>query len=110
MKELLEKVEAALEQCMQLVIVTAIAEVKPVTGAHPEIDWSKNPAVAITKINLIQGDIETVYDEKLMSGEFQAIRDLHAAREKQGQEIIARNVEVLRGLYRLATGQDEEGE
>ena len=60
MEELLEKIRNALQNLITLEIVTAVG---PITGGpekKPDIDWSEDPKVILTKIDLIQGDIKTL--------------------------------------------------
>ena len=54
-----------------------------------------------SKIDLLDGDIETLIDEKFSSDENKHLMDFHLEREKQGQAIIKGNIEALKALVGL---------
>ena len=105
-KDLLEKLEGALNNAVTLEIVTAVGRVKRGAPATPEegsldLDWENNPVVALTKINLLAGDIKTVYPEEFVTGPFVDLKSFHAEREKQGHQILQGNLEAIRQLIKL---------
>ena len=100
---LIEKIEDALEKAVTLEIITAVGQIKGGPEKEAEIDWGQNPKVILTKINLLQGDIETVFDPAYVTGDYQALRDFHMAREKEGYDIVHKNLDALKELYTLAT-------
>ncbi len=100
--ELMDKIKKALDNLVTLEIITAVGQVKLGDKVSPEIDYSKNPKVILTKINLIQGDIKTVYDPEFVTGEYQSLKDFHAKREDEGYEIIKTNIETLKSLFNFA--------
>lgn len=63
----------SLENLVTLEIVTAVGHIRAATEdkaadteqSFPDIDYNKNPKMILTKINLLQGDIKTVYHEEI---------------------------------------------
>jgi len=108
LKLLVQKIENALDNLVTLEILTAVGQVqfKPKSGSpenagrnFPDLDYEQNPKVILTKINLLQGDIKTVFNEEFVTGNFQSLRDFHANREKEGYEIVKKNLAALKELY-----------
>lgn len=101
--ELIERIKDALNNLVTLEITTAVGDVALTEGKKaPSIDYSKNPKVIMTKINLLQGDITTVFHEEYVTGQYQSLRDFHAAREKEGYDMIKANIAALEKLLELA--------
>ena len=97
-EDLLDKLHRAINNAVTLEIVTAVGFVKP----DPlDIDWAREPVVALSKINLLLGDIKTVYPEEFVTGSYQSLKDFHAQREREGHQIIENNIKVLKELYAL---------
>lgn len=99
---LLARIKEAITNLVTLEIVTAVGEVKEVNGKSLEIDLSKNPSIILTKIDLLQGDIKTVYHENFVTGEYKELKEFHKLREEQGHEIIKNNIETLKKIYDFA--------
>ena len=101
---ILVKLQRAVENLVELRIVTAIGSVKQGGGNRPEpdIDFAHNPDVILTKIDLVQGDITTIISPNLMAPEFDDLRDFHAAREAQGLDIVRKNVDTVIELLKAA--------
>ena len=59
------------------------------------------PKSMYSRIDLLQGDITTIYDPEFITGELTSLREFHQDREKQGQEIIQGNIKTLRDLVKL---------
>ncbi|MDM8552209.1 hypothetical protein QUF72_19140 [Desulfobacterales bacterium HSG2] len=70
--------------------------------SFPDIDYGKDPKMILTKINLLQGDIKTVYNEEFVTGEYKSLREFHAAREKEAHNIVMQNIAALERLLRLS--------
>lgn len=51
--------------------------------------------VAMTQIDLLDGDITTVFSEDFLKEPYNTLLDFHAEREKRGQEIIQGNLKEL---------------
>lgn len=100
----ISKLQRAVENLVELRIVTAVGSVKQGTGNQPDpdIDYSQNPEVILTKIDLVQGDITTVFNPALMAPEYESLRAFHKEREAQGLEIVRKNVETVVELLKVA--------
>ena len=110
LENLKAKIIQSIENLVTLEIVTAVGSVKPSEGGKgksAELDHSKNPKVIQTKIDLLQGDIETIYDEAFVTGDYQNLKNFHALREKEGYDIVMRNIEALEKLLKLIASQSE---
>ena len=88
-KELVSKLEKAVEDLVTLTITTTVTA------------SDGGDASIVTTIDHINGHITTRFDEKFVTGPYQALRDFHAAREQQGAEIINGNIEVVGKLVAL---------
>lgn len=97
-----ENIKKAINELVTLRIVTAVGEITKDEKGVPVIDYSQNPRIILTSINLIQGDITTVFHEEFVTGKYQSLQVFHAAREKEGYELIKKNIEVLEKLYEVA--------
>ncbi len=107
MKDLVNRIQSSLNNLVTLEIITAVGQVifKPQKDqaqgseiSYPDIDYNKNPKVILTKIDLLQGDIKTIYDEEFVTGSYTGLRDFHADREKEGYEIVHKNLAALKEL------------
>ena len=107
LKDLVNRIESSLNNLVTLEIITAVGQVifKPQKDqaqgsgiSYPDIDYNKKPKVILTKINLLQGDIKTIYDEEFVTGSYTGLRDFHADREKEGYEIVHKNLAALKEL------------
>jgi hypothetical protein len=101
-EDLLTEIRNALGNLVTLEIVTAVGQIKREPNQTHDIDWDSNPQVCLTKIDLLQGDIKTVYHPSFVTGDYQALREFHAAREKEGYDIVQHNLDAVRALYGLA--------
>lgn len=103
-RTLLDQISDAISNLIHLRITTAIG---PITvtfksdGSAGTISASNNLKAISTNIDLLQGDITTVFDPDFVNGPYQNVRDFHAAREKEGQEIIKKNIEAATALIKL---------
>jgi hypothetical protein len=91
---------------VNLRIVTMVGDAT-VTGSAegPRITMPEGAPSAVTIINLIDGDITSCTSPSMVSGELREIRAVHEAAVRQGQEIVERNVRLLREL--IAAGVNE---
>ncbi|MEN7548262.1 hypothetical protein AAG747_10115 [Rapidithrix thailandica] len=112
---LVEKIQSSLENLITLEIVTAVGKTKfkstpPKAGeAHlPDLDHDRDPKVIMTKIDLLQGDIKTVYDEEFVTGDYQELKDFHQSREREGYEIISKNISTIKELLRLIRNEAKQ--
>ncbi|MCF6159179.1 MAG: hypothetical protein E3K32_11585 [wastewater metagenome] len=101
--EVIEKIKNAVNNLVTLEIITAVGDVMLKDGkVSPVIDYSKNPNVMLTRVDLLQGDITTVFHEEFVTGKYQSLRDFHAGREKEGYEMIKANIAALERLWDFA--------
>ncbi len=107
---LVTKIKDSLNNLVTLEIITAVGQVrlKPKSGSSqdpersfPDLDYDKNPKVILTKIDLLQGDIKTVFHEEFVTGNYQSLKDFHADREKEGYEIVHKNLAALKELLEM---------
>ncbi len=102
--QLKERILKAFDNLVTLEIVTAVGHVTrsdEETGAL-DLDFDRDPKIILTKIDLLQGDIKTVYHEAFVSGEYAELKTFHAAREKEGHGLVRQNIETLERLLKLA--------
>ncbi len=103
---LLDNIKNALDKLVTLEIITAVGPVTLKTregspaGSFPDvIECSQKMEIMLTRIDLLQGDIKTVFDPAFFTENYKGLRDFHMEREKQGQAIIKNNVEALKELF-----------
>lgn len=108
--ELFQKLASAADELIKLDIVTAVGPLKYQPGQDGSQDkgryvpdGSMPTKVIHTRIDLLQGDVVTQMDEEFATGKYQSLRDYHASREKQGNEIIQANIKTLKSLFELLT-------
>ncbi len=106
-----KKIVDSIENLVTLEIVTAVGNVqygprekRPADAKRhfPDLDYDRDPKIMFTKIDLLQGDIKTVYDEAFVTGEYQQLKAYHATKEKEGYQIVQKNIETLERLLKLA--------
>ncbi len=116
MSDLKTTIMDSMKNLVTLEIVTAIGQVqfkpkadKPEDADRhfPDLDYERNPKMIMTKIDLLQGDIKTVFNEEFVTGEYWALREFHEAREKEGHDIIQKNIDTLERLLKLAASYSE---
>lgn len=112
-KDLKEKIMESVENLVTLEIMTAVGHVAGPSGGSdegrslPDLDYDRNPKMILTKIDLLQGDIKTVYHEDFVTGDYQELKAFHAAREKEGYNIIQQNIEALKSLLKMVDEHSE---
>ncbi|MDM8536289.1 hypothetical protein QUF70_06010 [Desulfobacterales bacterium HSG17] len=114
-KDLKTKIKESIQNLTTLEIITAVGQVKHKSkgdteenqNSLPDLDYEHEPKIILTKIDLLQGDIKTVYNEEFVTGNYQNLRDFHAEREKQGYEIIQKNINALERLLNLVNAHSE---
>jgi len=87
-------------------IRTVVGEFKEDAQGKLQYDPKKSDVI-ITQINLIDGDITTVFSEKFLEPPLSGIREFHAQREQQGQAIIQGNLRALVELARDLADSEE---
>lgn len=95
----LKKIAEALENLVQL-------EVKTIIGGYSEQAGRLVPdstaRTISSRINLLDGDITTAMHEDFLSSPLDDIRQYHAEREQQSQQMIQHNILALKELATLA--------
>ncbi|MDM8523911.1 hypothetical protein QUF80_11130 [Desulfococcaceae bacterium HSG8] len=110
LKELKTKISDALENLVTLEIMTAVGHVKPPDEEkmYPDIDYTRDPKIMLSRIDLLQGDIRTICDEEFIRGDYRSLREFHAEREKEGHRIVMQNIDTLERLLKLVKDHLEE--
>ena len=111
---LIDKIVNALDKLTTLEIVTVVGRVQKDGGKDGAlgVDWSADPKVMLSKINVLMGDITTSIDPEFVTGNYQSLRDFHAKREAQGYQIIQDNIQAIKellGLAKILRGEEEQG-
>jgi hypothetical protein len=99
-EDLQKKFLKAANEVVNLRITTTVGDVAMVKNAaeaqyQPKVS---NSASLYTVVNILQGDMETIIDQSLLTDKFDAIRELHKDREEQAHLIIQKNMETLTEL------------
>jgi hypothetical protein len=113
LQSLLNKIQGALKNLVTLEIVTAVGHVRfkrkpgPAESGEwdsPDLDDEQDYKAILTRIDLLQGDIKTVFHEEFVTGQYQSLRDFHAAREDKGHQIVRDNIEAIKDLVAMIKG------
>ncbi|MCA9744564.1 MAG: hypothetical protein H6695_13355 [Deferribacteres bacterium] len=102
LNSLINTIKEALQNLVTLEIITAVGQVDFNAPNGPDLDTEKDPKVILTKINLIQGDVKTVYDPEFITGNYRELKDFHKTREEMGHQMIKDNLDALMKLFNLA--------
>jgi hypothetical protein len=101
-----QRILNAFDNLTTLEIVTAVGHAirrQDAEGAGGlDLDFDRDPKIILTKINLLQGDIKTVYHEAFVTGEYADLKAFHAEREREGYALVRQNIETLERLLKLA--------
>ena len=112
LKDLKNRIRESIQNLVTLEIVTAVGHVAFKTddagGRRPDLDYERDPKVILTQIDLLQGDIKTVYNEEFVTGNYQSLKEFHAQREQQGYEMIQKNMAAIERLLTLVNAHIEE--
>lgn len=110
-EDLRTRIRRSIKNLTTLEIITAVGRIryhKKDGEFGPDLDYDQDPKAILTKIDLLQGDIKTVYNEEFVTGNYQALRDFHGQREKEGYEIIQKNIAALERLLSLINAEPDE--
>ncbi len=95
----LKKISDALENLVRL-------DVKTIVGSYTEVNGQlipdKTARTIVSHINLLDGDISTAMHEDFLSSPLEEIRQYHAEREQQSQQMIQNNIQALKELATFA--------
>ena len=89
-----------LSKLTRLEIHTLVGNYSFVKDTKGENTVIKNDSTAermSSQINLLTGDITTAMTDKLIT-DYKELRDYHTSREKQGHEIIEKNIKTLKDI------------
>mgnify|MGYP001578017706 CR=1 FL=1 len=101
-ESIVDKIKNALDNLVKLNIVTAVGDiVYKDADKKDELDLTKTKA-SMTVINLLDGDITTIFHESFITGEYKDLKNFHAEREKEGYERVKANIAALGDLLKLA--------
>jgi hypothetical protein len=101
MGELATKVTDSLKALMELQIITVVGKVTVSNAFNPDnrtIEIAEDQQAMVTSINLVQGDITNGLDESFAPGNEDALREFHERQVKLGNEIINRNLRLLKEM------------
>lgn len=111
-KDIVGKLENALEDLITLEIVTAVGTVQPSvrdeSGKKKAIALDPGAKIIRTRIDLIQGDITTEIDPAFVNGDLTALWSFQEGREKQATEMLRSNIEALKSLVLFIEGRVEK--
>lgn len=98
---LLDKILNKVKDLSTLEILTAVAPIqKNASGGYDPAIAPDTPTI-LTKIELVEGDIVTVFHEDSLGDNFQELRNLHKEREAQGMKIIEDRINAIKELIEL---------
>lgn len=111
LQDLVQKITASLDKLVTLEIITAVGSVGPKGEGDnnwPDVANMTNPQMIVSKMNLLDGDIQTIFGEAFVTGDYKSLQGYHAEREKQGHAVIQSNIDTLKSLLQLARSLDEQ--
>ncbi len=101
-EEVVNQATEALKKVVTLRITTIVTS-KTTLKEDGDVEIADNSRVMQSQINLVDGDIETTIHEDFLESPLEDVREFHQEREKQGQEIIQRNIKAIGELLNLAS-------
>lgn len=96
----IDKAIEELSKLTRLEIHTLVGNYTFVQNASGENTVIKNDSTAdrmSSQINLLTGDITTAMTDKFVA-EYKELREYHTSREKEGHEIIEKNIKTLKSI------------
>lgn len=116
MGQLSDKIVAALKAVQQLQIVTVVGKITVQNTFDPatrDIKIDNEQKALVSVIDLVQGDITHGIDPAFAPGQDAAIREFHERQVKLGNDIIIRNITMLKDIVSeiidIAKKEDESG-
>lgn len=98
----IEDIIKNLEKLKTLEIRTVVGKFECGDANEGKITYIKGEAkVIITRIDMLDGDITTAFNDEFLKPPYDKIREYHAEKEKQSHEIIEGNIRALRELINL---------
>lgn len=97
-----QKVNDKIHDMTHLRIRTIVGDVTKRSASARDLDPTPESPMAVSCIDLVDGDITTVIPPRFLEEDYAAVYQLHRDREQQGVEIIHRNIETIKALLVLA--------
>ncbi|MDY6781686.1 MAG: hypothetical protein SW833_03885 [Cyanobacteriota bacterium] len=95
--QIVEAMNLALGQAIELEITTWVATEQTDAGGKPEAGHSLR-----TRLNIVDGEVENeVGTQFLGNGPYRELREFHAAQVQGGQQIIQQNIESLQQVFTI---------
>ncbi|MCT4647781.1 MAG: hypothetical protein N4A74_22530 [Carboxylicivirga sp.] len=106
-KDFFETIYEKLEDLVKLEITTVVAKLETKNG---KLEYADNQTVEgmVSTINLIDGDTETKITEKFAT-EYEQLREFHMLKERQGLDIIQKNLDVVEKIGKMAIKFKDNG-
>jgi hypothetical protein len=98
MKQLIDKIHEALLDMTNLTITTTVGSITP----KGEVQNDPPAKVIYTRLDLLDGDIDTKVDPAFVSGDYEKLWDFHKEREQEGHRLVQQNLETLQKLLKFA--------
>jgi len=92
-----QKVMDEIKDIQTLTVKTVIGELKHTANDQYEFEQNSNVDGIISEINLLKGDTTTKMSKSFATNH-PDLRAYHLQKEKEGQEIMRKNLEVIRDL------------
>ena len=94
-----EALQMALSEAIELKIVTWVSD-SDVPNSQSTIEDAAPSSIMRTRINIVDGDIETEIGSKFLSdGPYAELKDFHMQQVGEGRTIIRQNLESLKDLF-----------
>ncbi len=101
MGQLADKIIGTLKAVQELQIITIVGKITINSAFDPStrtITIAGDQQSIVSSIDLVQGDITHGIDPAFAPGKDDALREFHERQVKQGNEIIARNITMLKDI------------
>ena len=101
MDQLSSKVVGALKAVQELQVITVVGKVSVTNLFEPSsrrIELGPDQRAMITSISLVQGDVTNALDESFTPGNDDALREFHERQVRLGNDIVNRNLRLLREM------------
>ena len=104
---LIEALTAALSEAIELKITTWVSEADP---SVPQGEQGQPGHRMQTRINIVDGDIETEIGELFLNqGPYAELREFHIQQVQKGQDTIRNNLESLQKLFGILGNMNQSG-
>ena len=98
--DLLDTIKNALKELITLRVVTSVGTVT-VQNGNPEIRYDDKAKVMLTKIDLLQGDLEMSIDPMFLDAQYASVLALHTEHTKDAKQTVQSNIDALKKLVAL---------